>query len=361
VGNTARKVVGAGFVVLTLTFGACGGGGGSQDGGDARDAADTADAPRDTGATPDVAAMPDTAPDLSPEPADARDGSAPVDAVVDAVDAGGQVADSGDATPPGDAMPPGDAGGVPIATACGTGNTVFTGDFDGDTRTDCVVWTLATKTLAFHKGLAAGAVDPVAIASPGAGGASLNCAANMSKRGVADLNGDNRDDLVFMGPGADSLTSPYDATVMLGQADGRFVCAPFGLTLPLRTYAWNGPAYAPAGPAPVVADVTGDGVDDLVSAGSTVASTPNTNILEWSVIVGSRTAPPLSVKNTAADVFFGATGGITSFTVSDVNVDGKLDVTTGIFVRYLNGTTPGNMTIIWYGKGDGTFQKTPPP
>jgi hypothetical protein len=45
---------------------------------------------------------------------------------------------------------------------------------------------------------------------------------------------------------------------------------------------------------------------------------------------------------------------------TDANGDGKLDLVTSVIVRTLTGpATP--MTVTWYGKGDGTFQKTPPP
>ena len=63
---------------------------------------------------------------------------------------------------------------------------------------------------------------------------------------------------------------------------------------------------------------------------------------------------------TDTNFMVGATGSVTSVSFSDVNMDGKRDVVTNVFVRYLSGTGPGAMTVTWYGRGDGTFVQASP-
>jgi WD40 repeat protein len=253
----------------------------------------------------------------------------------------------GPALPP--VVVPPDTGG-PIATVCGT-TRAFTGDFDGDDLDDCVYWPNNTKTLQFHKGLAGGLARNNPITATG-----LGFCLPTSYRDVAvvDANGDGRDDLVSIYLNGDSV-KPTAAQIVLGREDGLFRC-PSSLA-----FETNIATFVANGTKPLVANFTGDGSGDVLLVGFTVPSYANSNILQLTVLDGERTSPGLKAIVTDTTFIVGATGSVTSVSVSDVNIDGKLDVVTNVFVRYLNGTGPGAMTLTWYGKGDGTFSQTPPP
>lgn len=252
----------------------------------------------------------------------------------------------GPALPP--VVVPPDPGG-PIATVCGA-TRAFTGDFDGDDVNDCVYWPANTTSLQFHKGVGGGQVRTVPVSGGGAG----FCLGSSSYRNVvvADPNGDGKDDLVVIGAGFD--LTPTTAALMTGREDGLFRCPGGPSPVPLATYVANGTV-------PIVGDFTGDGGNDVLLIGFTVPSFANSNVLHLTVLDGDRTSLALRSIYTDTKFIVGATGSVTSVSVSDVNIDGKLDVVTNVFVRYLNGTGPGATTLTWYGKGDGTFSQTAPP
>jgi hypothetical protein len=133
---------------------------------------------------------------------------------------------------------------------------------------------------------------------------------------VADLNADGKLDVITANEEADTVS------VLLGNGDGTL------------SYDYSGSSDFATGKSPravAVADFTGDGIPDLVTAGQTV------DVL-----------PGLRDGTFASPIRHSANGtGLTTVAAADFNGDGKLDVVTA---------NPGAGTVsVLLGNGDGTL------
>jgi hypothetical protein len=140
---------------------------------------------------------------------------------------------------------------------------------------------------------------------------------------LADMNGDGQPDLVFTNT---TTRAPAQVGVMLGNADGTFQAA--------VTY---GTGQMPR--SPVLADLNGDGVTDLVVANAGTSS-------DISVLLGNGDGTFQAAVN------YRAAFGVKSVAVGDVNGDGKPDLVVGNFIA-------GNL-LLYLGNGDGSFQAARP-
>ena len=153
-----------------------------------------------------------------------------------------------------------------------------------------------------------------------------------------------------------------------GQADGTFSCLS---ALPTLARMLVTPSYPTAAVLPVAADFTGDGFKDLLLVGFESSSVRNNNQPEWATLVGGPKASSncssgilpcwSGAPTTVPDFIVGMYGEVTGLAASDVNGDGKPDVTMSFYFIDLETSTEVPHTVTWYGKGDGTFLKTPPP
>lgn len=179
---------------------------------------------------------------------------------------------------------------------------VVVGDFNGDGKLDVVVPNYNGTTLTVKLGLGNGLFQ--AVSQPAVAGAQEVL--------TADVNHDGKLDLI-------SISSTGAAVgVSFGNGDGTFQ-APVLTTLPF-----------PAG-APVIGDLNGDGIPDLVLASGTNTILPllgNAN--------GTYTAQP--------SIIVPGGFGVSGLAVGDFNGDGHGDI-----VASCNGTH------IYFGHGNGTF------
>jgi hypothetical protein len=140
---------------------------------------------------------------------------------------------------------------------------------------------------------------------------------------AADVNGDGRPDLVF----TNTVTrAPAQVGVMLGNADGTFQA-------PVSYRTGEIPR------SPVLADLNGDSVPDLVVAN---AGTSN----DISVLLGNGDGSFQPAVNYPAAL------GVKSIAVGDVNGDGMPDLVVG--------NLSGSNLLVFLGKGDGSFQSSRP-
>ena len=140
---------------------------------------------------------------------------------------------------------------------------------------------------------------------------------------AADVNGDGLPDLLF----TNTVTrAPAQVGVMLSNADGTFQ-APVSY----------GTGQLPR--SPVLADLNGDGVPDLVVANAGLSN-------DISVLLGAGDGSFQPAVNYPAAL------GVKSIAVGDVNGDGKPDLVVGNLI--------GGNLLIFLGAGDGSFQAARP-
>jgi hypothetical protein len=250
-----------------------------------------------------------------------------------------------------------DVGGVSLESACGPGTNKYLGDFDGDGSTDCVTLAASpTHSTLLHKGLPGGTFRAEAVTSTGLcfqalSGASTGELGPIGLGPVGDFDGDGRDDLMLLL--RTSTPSIYFVRLFTGHADGSFVCprAQDGTViergLPVALYALNGLKAT-------VADFTNDGIDDAVVSGLYEGAT---GAVTWVTLVGKSRQLAFTGSVTKSDLDVGFGGVVKSVSHTEANVDGRLDVVT----TYVAAGSAAEKTVTWYGKGDGTFLKTPPP
>jgi hypothetical protein len=272
----------------------------------------------------------------------------------------------------------GTAQGAPILSGFGNKGTqtrgIATGDFNGDGKLDLLGAESANNGIAVYIGdgkgdLTAGTVSPAPTSGPIIGvdfngdtkldaiGADLTTSAIYTAVGngdgtfqtvveyptpqfpvdiqAMDLNGDGKPDIVALG-----YNTPYDTSPGSGMyyfknnGDGTFATA-----VNLDTTLTSPTNLA-------IADVNGDGKADLIvaEAGNTFASPPAPGDVRLYLGNGDGTfqAPTVVLPS----VF---TAGLV---VSDVNGDGKLDISTQ---TYSSDLSSGNIVVL-LGNGDGTFQ-----
>ena len=124
----------------------------------------------------------------------------------------------------------------PVAYTVGTApQAVVAGDFTGDGRLDLAVANTSGNTVSVLRGNGDGTFQPQVVYPVGLGPGSIV---------VCDFNGDGHLDLATANQGSD------DVSVLLGTGDGTFVDAGQLATAPHAT--------------PLVADVNGDGTDDVL-------------------------------------------------------------------------------------------------
>jgi hypothetical protein len=155
---------------------------------------------------------------------------------------------------------------------------------------------------------------------------------------VADVNGDNKPDLVVANWCTDNTCVASSVGVLLGKGDGTFDAA----------VAYDSGGFLANSVA--IGDVNGDGKPDVVVGNantSTTVSAGNVGVLLGNGDGTFQTAVPYSRAGVGA----------TSVVISDVNGDGKLDLavancgTTGMGCGHADGDL---VTLL--GNGDGTFQ-----
>jgi hypothetical protein len=155
---------------------------------------------------------------------------------------------------------------------------------------------------------------------------------------IADVNGDNKPDLVVANWCTDNTCVASSVGVLLGNGDGTF---PAAVTYPSGGFLANSVA---------IGDVNGDGKPDVVVGnGNTSTTVAAGNV---GVLLGNGNGTfQTAVAYSRAGV------GATSVVISDVNGDGKLDLavancgTTGMGC----GNADGDLVTL-LGNGDGTFQ-----
>jgi hypothetical protein len=173
------------------------------------------------------------------------------------------------------------------------------GDVDGDRVTDVLV-PLGTTQLAILRGIGNGALaSPVVI--------DVGAAANVVE--IADLNGDRMNDLVVQveSVGSDGVA----AVALVASGDGTF-----DLTHELRS---DRPSFALT-----VADVDGDGAEDVISGGADAVS----------LFVGRGDGTFLD------EVVLRTDATVLAVEVADVNTDGKLDILYAAFID-------GEVSVFW--------------
>lgn len=154
---------------------------------------------------------------------------------------------------------------------------------------------------------------------------------------VGDLNGDGRPDIVVVNCGSASgnqcIGSGGNAGILFGNGDGTFQ--------PVVTIALGGGGYGAI--AVAIADINGDGKNDLVVAGDC------SNGGCGGVLLGNGDG------TFRPEISFGSAGLIAfSLTVGDVNGDGKLDAVIGN--QCAQPACTSSTVGVALGNGDGTFQ-----
>jgi hypothetical protein len=203
-----------------------------------------------------------------------------------------------------------------------TGQSIITGDFNGDGKIDSIVIYPGTyfephagpdqpapsdAQLLFYSGNGDGTFQPSAA------GIDIPGAAGVSTALVGDFNGDKILDLIIpFGCNCELPPPPTGVLFFAGKGDGTFA-APVSMPLPPSAVGF-------------VADVNNDGKLD---------------------IVGTNTVSLGNGDGTFQQLPLGIAGNVLA--VADLNGDGKSDLVIN------NYTTTG----IYAGNGDGTFQKTP--
>jgi hypothetical protein len=144
---------------------------------------------------------------------------------------------------------------------------------------------------------------------------------------VADLNGDGRPDLVVAnqgGTGNCTISPSASVSVLIGNGDGTYQAA-----ASYNSGGFNISAIA-------VADVTGDGIPDVIVANAVAGNGCPGGTLGLLVGNGDGSFQPVQVIGG---------GGQTFMTLADVNGDGKLDLI----------TVGGDEVGVSFGNDDGTF------
>ena len=218
--------------------------------------------------------------------------------------------------------------------------SVAIGDVNGDGHSDVVVANVCQSStncddggVSVLLGIGDGTFQaPVSYGSGGYFGSSV---------AIADLNGDGRPDLVVTSAcpfGACSVDGTGVLSVLLGKGDGTFQPAV---------------AYSPGGfytASIAVADVNGDGKQDLVVANKCLSSCPNEyGIGGVSVLLG------IGDGTFQAPISYGSDGyNASSVVVADVNGDEMPDLV--VANLYENGDLSNGAVSVLLGNGDGTFQ-----
>ncbi len=196
---------------------------------------------------------------------------------------------------------------------------VSTGDFDGDGHADLVIGYYNGAAVLFGQGDGTfGAEHPLAGGAPAAAR-------------VGHFNSDGRADLLQSA----TMSGSLQVRALLGQADGTFTAGP---VLP------SGAASA------AVADVNGDGLDDVVATSGGSGGCPSTNTVR--VFQGDGTGAFTQTGSFTTGVWN------TDFHPADLDGDGHVDLVISA-VQYTGCSGYSGRRIYW-GNGDSTFTAAGP-
>src|SRR5579871_1793026 len=198
--------------------------------------------------------------------------------------------------------------------------------------------------------VAADGVVSVLLRSPGSGfqnavNYSLPSGSQAVAVAVGDVNGDGKNDVVA----ASMLTTSNGSfggtvNVLLGNGDGTLGSQN---SYPLGGYP--GGAFDSAASGIVLADFNGDGKPDIAAGLQPPPGVSGGGGVSILLNDGTGTMRPAIVTSVGNSIVTGLASG-------DFNGDGKLDIIAGL---NNNLTTPGAVVML-LGKGDGTFQASPP-
>jgi hypothetical protein len=248
----------------------------------------------------------------------------------------------------------------------GTESTMV-GDVNGDGRPD-IVWAHdplfagATTDVWLGDGTAPGgffAASSVAttgltgVAAPAVFGKDLTVTTLL-----ADVDGDNKDDLIFVREGSPTAT----VSVWLAAATaGSFVVTPVVSTIATPTLGAG--AGTDIGQVSLAGDLNGDGRADLFWAYDTVLQPDSSQdvhdrlpVQVWASSTGGSFSASSIATKISTEPWVSGSDTFQSTFLSDVTADGKLDLVFAVEV-----VAPNNdVTVtVWPGKGDLTFDETP--
>ena len=231
------------------------------------------------------------------------------------------------------------AGGAIDDPCLQTGQPWLHGDFDGDGVQDCAI--LPAGSVQLYPGLGSGKFQGTPVTS------TVTCVGQ--RQNVAgDFDGDGRDDILVR----DTQFSPDSMDLLVEHADGTFACPPFGQNMAFMPQGY-GVALAATG------DFTGDGRVDVFVVGVEGLdwTPPGPHAVEWIVFSAQPAACEVvqfQTKTTDAGFTLGSHGTAYGITVSDLDADGRLDVTVQVSQAMLTGPVADSSVHV-YGNGDGTF------
>jgi hypothetical protein len=233
---------------------------------------------------------------------------------------------------------PGDAEiAGPIGAATGFGAGLASGDFDGDGRADLAVSAPGQDTVAVLHGAADG-LGAQRVSTVRAGGMRLDPGEGGygSRIGAADMNGDGFDDLIVGAPAADPGPAGSGAIqIVFGGSDG--------FSTPAQTVVRPMDELSSFGTRLRVGDVNGDHRPDLVEG---APDAPDGRAGHATYCLGTPDGPG------ACRLLVGAPGsGTSSLAVADVDGDGDDDIAQGdaTVEPLTTGRALGGEVRVWLG------------